>query len=83
MSNCKSISTPKEKNQVMMPIDDEPVEKTRHQAVIGSITYAVAATRPDLAKALGSVNQFAPNPSKEHWTAVKRILSCIQEKLNH
>ena len=77
MSNCKSISTPKEKNQVMMPIDDEPVEKKRHQAVIGSITYAVAA------KALGSVNQFAPNPSKEHWTAVKRILSCIQEKLNH
>ena len=66
MSNCKSISTPQEQNQVMMPNDGEPVDNTRYQAIIGSITYAVTATRPDLAQALGSVNQFASNPSKEH-----------------
>jgi len=83
MSNCKSISTTQEQNQVMMPNDDEPVDKTKFQAVIGSITYAVTATRPDLAQALGSVNQFASNPSREHWIAVKRILRYIQAASNH
>ena len=83
MSNCKSISTPHEQNQVMMPKYGEPVDKTRYQAIIRSITYAVTATRPDLAQALGSVNQFASNPSKEHWIAVKRVLRYIQGTLNH
>ena len=67
----------------MMPDDGEPVDKTRYQAVIGSITYAVTATRPDLAQALGSVNQFASNPSKEYWITVKRVLRYIQGTLNH
>ena len=83
MSNCKSISTTQEQNQVMMPNDGESVDKTKYQAVIGSITYAVTATRPDLAQALGSVNQFASNLSKEHWIAVKRILHYMQGTLNH
>ena len=83
MSDCRSISTPQEQNKIMIPNEDEPVDKVRYQAVIGSITYAVIATRPDLAQALGSVNRFASNPSKEHWTAVKRILRYIKGTVNH
>ena len=83
MSDCRSIFTPQEQNIVMMPNEDEPVDKVRYQAVIGSITYAVIATRPDLAQTLGSVYQFALNPSKEHWTAVKRILRYIKGPVNH
>ena len=83
ISDCRSVSTPQEQNNVMMSNESEPVEKVRYQAVIGNITYAVTATRPDLAQALRSINHFTSNPSKEHWTAVKRILCYIKGTINH
>ena len=83
MSDCRSVPTPQEQNNVMMSNEGKPVEKVRYQAVIGSITYTVTVTRPDLAQALGLIIQFASNPSKEHWTAVKRILRYIKGTINH
>ena len=83
MSDCKAVNTPQEQNKIMLPNDDDPVDKAKYQALIGSITYAVTATRPDLAQALGSINQFASNPSKEHWTAAKRILRYIKGTIDH
>ena len=83
MSDSRSISTSQEQNKVMMPNGDEPVDKVRYQAVLGSITYAVKATRFDLSQALGSVNQFASNPRKEYWTVVKRILCYMKGTVNH
>ncbi|MCO5605949.1 hypothetical protein L7F22_060135 [Adiantum nelumboides] len=36
--------------------------------------YAMVATRPDIAHAVGVVSRFMSNPGKKHWDAVKSIL---------
>ncbi|MCO5583240.1 hypothetical protein L7F22_037149 [Adiantum nelumboides] len=36
--------------------------------------YAMVATRPDIAYAVGVVSRFMSNPGKKHWEAVKGVL---------
>ena len=78
MENCKAVATPQEQNTVLIQNEGNPVNKQEYQALIGSLTFAVTGTRPDIAQALGSVNQFSSNPSQAHWTAAKRILQYIK-----
>eukprot|EP00795_Rhopilema_esculentum_P008820 gene8820-biopygen1729 len=82
MQNCKEVSTPQVTGSTLLANEGDPVDKQRYQALIGSLTYAVTATRPDIAQALGSVNQFSSNPSGEHWQSVKRILRYIKGTLD-
>ena len=80
--NCKEISTPQELGSRLTVNKGDCVDKQKYQVLIGSLTYAVTGTRPDIAQALGSVNQFEPNPSSEHWKSVKRILRYIKGTLD-
>ena len=82
MQNCKEVSTPQVTGSTLLANEADPVDKQRYQALIGSLTYAVTATRPDIAQSLGSVNQFSSNPSGEHWQSVKRILRYIKGTLD-
>ena len=36
------------------------------------------ATRPDIAFAVSNVAKFSAQPTKQHWTAVKRILRYLK-----
>jgi hypothetical protein len=45
---------------------------------IGSIMYAMVATRPDISHAMGVVRRFMSNPGKPHWEAVKWILRYLK-----
>ena len=40
--------------------------------------YLSGWTRPDIAFAVGNVARFCSNPTREHWTAVKRILRYLK-----
>jgi hypothetical protein len=40
---------------------------------VGSLMYAMVATRPDIAYAVGIVSRFMHNPGRLHWNAVKHI----------
>ena len=72
MQDCKPVATPVDQSTKLLPSEGVPVNKEEYQALIGGLTYAVTATRPDLAHALGTVNQFCSNPGEEHWKAAKR-----------
>ena len=82
MQDCKPVATPVDQSTKLLPNEGEPVNKEQYQALIGGLTYAVTATRPDLAHALGTVNQFCSNPG-EHWKAAKRILRYIKGTIDY
>jgi hypothetical protein len=44
---------------------------------VGSLMYAMVATRPDIAYAVGIVSRFMHNPSRPHWNAVKHIFKYL------
>ena len=82
MQDCKPVSTPQVTGSTLVVNDGNSIDKQKYQAIIGSLTYAVTTTRPDIAQALGSVNQFSSNPSEEHWQSLKRILRYIKGTLD-
>ena len=54
--------------------DDKPFDTQIYQQVIGCLTYAWTATRPDIAAAVGVLSQYMSNPSEDCWMGVKWIL---------
>ena len=48
--------------------------KVPYASCVGSLMYAMIATRPDIAFAVGVVSRFMADPGKKHWEAVKGIL---------
>ncbi|MCO5588628.1 hypothetical protein L7F22_042585 [Adiantum nelumboides] len=54
---------------------EEKAEMAKHPyaSACGSLIYAMVATRPDIAHAVGVVSRFMSNPGKKHWDAVKSI----------
>ena len=46
--------------------------------VIGSLMYAMIATRPDICYAVGALARFSANPGRVHWIAAKRILRYLR-----
>lgn len=45
-----------------------------YSSAIGSLTYAMQCTCPDICYAVGLVSRYQANPGLAHWRAVKRIL---------
>ena len=48
--------------------------KIPYASACGSLMYAMVATRPDIAHAVGVVSRYMSNLGKKHWEAVKSIL---------
>ena len=59
MHDCKAVKTPQELGSRLIPNENDCIDKQKYQALIGSLTFAVAGTRPDMAQALCSVTQFS------------------------
>ena len=78
MQDCKSAGTPVDQSTKLLPNEGEPIDNENYQALIGGLTYAVAETRPDLAQALGTLNQFCSNSGEKQLKGVKRILRYIE-----
>ena len=60
--------------------DDEKAEmaKVPYASAVGSLIYAMVATRPDIAFAVGVVSRYMANPRKKHWEAVKGIMRYLK-----
>ena len=85
MENCKPISTPLEygKHFNKLSENQEAFDKEIYQQAIGCLIYLSTVTRPDIAAAVGILSRFMSNPSKDHWTGIKRILRYLKGTLNH
>ncbi|MCO5568442.1 hypothetical protein L7F22_022141 [Adiantum nelumboides] len=51
--------------------------KVPYAFACGSLMYAMVATRPDIAFAVGVVSRFMSNLGKKHWEAVKGVLQYL------
>ena len=58
------------------------MEKVPYASTMGILMYAMIATRPDIAFAVGVVSRYMSNPGKKHWQAVKGILRYIKATKN-
>jgi hypothetical protein len=63
--------------------DDERVDITLYQQIIGSLMYAMVHTRPDIAFALGKLSQQLKDPAKHHMTAVKNLMRYLRSTIKH
>ena len=84
MSESKSVSTPASADTKLVPSEScsEECNQQLYQAVVGSLLYLSTKTRPDIAYAVSRVARFCAKPTREHWTAVKRILRYLKGTSN-
>ncbi len=45
--------------------------------------YLSVSTRPDIAYAVGNLARFSSKPTKDHWTALKRVLRYLKGTVNY
>jgi hypothetical protein len=90
MSNCKPVSTPCDSsvilNKSMSPTTDaekEMMKAVPYSSGVGSLMYAMTATRPDIAYAVSTLTAFMATPGEQHWIAVKRVLRYLQGTRNY
>ena len=63
------------------PKTDKEKEEMRlvpYASAVGSLTYAMLCTRPDISFSVGMVARYQSNPGQAHWTAVKHILKYLK-----
>eukprot|EP00873_Tetraselmis_striata_P039364 jgi/Tetstr1/459628/TSEL_004984.t1 len=49
-----------------------------YQALVGSLLYAMVATRPDIAEAVSKLCRVMAKPEERHWQAAKRVLRYLK-----
>ena len=54
------------------------MDKLPYAYACGSLMYAMIATRPDIAFAVGVASRYMSNPGKKHWEAVKGIMRYLK-----
>ena len=80
MENAKPVNTPVDTGSKLVKSTDESegVDQTLYQSAVGNLLYLSIGTRPDITYAVSSVAKFCADPSKQHLTAVKRILRYLK-----
>ena len=80
MENAKPVSTPVDTGTKLVKATEESdsVDQALYQSAVGSLLYLLIGTKPDITYAVSNVANFCANPSKQHWTAVKRILRYLK-----
>ncbi|MCO5570541.1 hypothetical protein L7F22_024264 [Adiantum nelumboides] len=58
------------------------MEKIPYAFAVDSLMYAMIATCPDIAFAMGVVSRYISNPGKKHWDTVKEILRYLKATKN-
>lgn len=83
MSECRPVGTPMEPGVKLSVEEDTKTGREDFQVpyreLIGSLMYLSVGTRPDIAHAVSSLNQFNDCHTKTHWEAAKRVLRYLKE----
>ena len=85
LERVKPVSIPMEsglklsiKQCPSMPEEIERMKRIPYKEGIGSLLNAALTTHPDIAFASSVLGQFAQNPGRIHWEALKRIMRYLK-----
>ena len=80
MKDAKSVATPIDPCAKLVKAEDgeEKVDQGMYHSAVGSLLYLSTGTRPDITFAVSNVATFCSDPTRRHWTAVKRILRYLK-----
>eukprot|EP00873_Tetraselmis_striata_P007817 jgi/Tetstr1/428081/TSEL_018136.t1 len=74
LADAYAVSTPAEV-AADIPGSNKPLAaEMPYQALVGSLLYAMVATRPDIAEAVSKLCRVMAKPEERHWQAAKRVL---------
>ena len=65
------------------PREEEEMRRVPYASTVGSLTYAMLCTRPDIFYAIGIVSRYQSNPGLAHWIVVKHILKYLRRTRNY
>ena len=84
MDKSKPASTPLEPGSKLSMKQKPESEAERelmacypYREAIGSLTYLMTVTRPDLGAAVSILSRFSQDPGMAHWEGVKRVLRYV------
>jgi len=82
MSECKPRVTPCDFNLNRMKDDEnvqlKSVDEKTYRAIVGSLIYAMSATRPDLCFIVTYLSQYMSKPTSVHMTMAKHVLRYLK-----
>jgi len=73
MGESRPVATPMAMKLHKRKPDEEACDPTIYQSMMGSPMYAMTATRPDIAYAIGVPSRYNHDPSNEHMVALKHV----------
>eukprot|EP00873_Tetraselmis_striata_P010320 jgi/Tetstr1/430584/TSEL_020381.t1 len=78
LADAFAVSTPAEVG-ADVPGSNKPLAaEMPYQALVGSLLYAMVATRPDIAEAVSKLCRVMAKPEERHWQAAKRVLRYLK-----
>eukprot|EP00873_Tetraselmis_striata_P044094 jgi/Tetstr1/464358/TSEL_009152.t1 len=78
LADAYAVSTPAEVG-ADVPGSNKPLAaEMPYQALVGSLLYAMVATRPDIAEAVSKLCRVMAKPKERHWQAAKRVLRYLK-----
>ena len=63
--------------------EGEDMKSVPYAPAVGSLMYAIVATRPDISHAVGVVNRFMHNPGRSHWNTGKHVFRYLAGTKDH
>jgi len=82
MDESRPVATPMAMKLHKRKPDEEACDPTIYQSMIGSLMYAMTATRPDIAYAIGVLSRYNHDPSNEHMVVLKRVFRYLNGTKN-
>ena len=89
MADCAPSSVPMSPSSTLLTAaspgkghNSTPTDQRRYRQLIGSLTYAMTGTRPDIAYAVSTLGRFANAPTSAHWQAAVDVLRYLKGTLD-
>ncbi|KAD6453934.1 hypothetical protein E3N88_08640 [Mikania micrantha] len=72
------VKTPYDPSILLKKNNHESVSQSEYAKIIGSVMFLMNYTRPDIAYTVSRLSRYTHNPSKEHWSAIHRLMRYLR-----